>query len=76
MVRTLLAASLVYVYGHPWFDGMRPPTLERPLQVFHAEVNKAAWTGEHMLVSFDDVRLRSYVKAYLTRVDGQISRAK
>jgi len=76
MLRTLLAASLVYIYGHPWFDGMRPATLERPLQFFHAEVNEAAWNGEQVLTGFEDVRLRGYVKAYMTRVDGQLKQVR
>lgn len=74
MVKTILAASLVYIYGHPWFDGMRPPTLEHPLQFFHAEVNTVAFSGEQLLLGINDPRLRSYVRAYLTRVDGQIRR--
>ncbi len=76
MVRTLLAASLVYAYGHPLFDGIRPPKLDRPLQAFHTEVNKAAWTGGHVLVSFDDAWLRKYARAYMNRVDSQIHRTQ
>ena len=37
MVRTLLAASVIYCYAHPLFDGLRPATLERPLQFFYAQ---------------------------------------
>jgi hypothetical protein len=75
MVKTLLAASLVYVYGHPWFDGLRPKKLEHSLQYFHAEVNAVALGGEQLLMGINDPQLRSYVRSYVTRVDGQIRRA-
>jgi hypothetical protein len=42
MVRTLLAACAVYCDAHPLFDGLRPATLERPLQFFYRQVNEAA----------------------------------
>ena len=72
MVRTLLAASAVYCYAHPLFDGLRPATLERPLQFFYVQVNEAASQGRELL-RFDDARMRAYAQTYMKRVDAQIS---
>jgi hypothetical protein len=76
MVRTLLAASLVYWYGHPLFDGWRPATLERPLQFFYVQVNEAASQSRLFLSGFNDARIRSYVQRYMQRVDTQLNQAR
>ena len=76
MVRTLLAASVVYCYAHPLFDGLRPATLERPLQFFYAQVNEAAAQGRQLLTRFDDARVRAYAQTYMKRVDAQLKQAK
>jgi hypothetical protein len=76
MVRTLLAASVVYCYAHPWFDGLRPATLERPLQFFYAQVNEAATQGRALLTRFDEGRMRVYAQTYMKRVDAQLKQAK
>ena len=75
MMKCLLALTVVYVLGHPVFDGLRPATFERPLQLFYAEINAAAWNGQQVLAGIDDARLRGYVKDYVTRVDAQIKQA-
>jgi len=75
MVRTLLAASLVYCYAHPLFDGWRPATLERPLQFFYAQVNEAASQSRRVLTGFDDTRVRAYAQSYMKRVDAQFKQA-
>jgi hypothetical protein len=75
MVRTLLAASVVYCYAHPLFNGLRPATLERPLQFFYAQVNEAASQGRQLLTRFDDARMRAYAQAYMKRVDAQLKQA-
>ncbi len=72
MLKCLLTMTLVYIYGHPMFDGWRPARLEHPLQMFYAEVNAAAWNGQQVLAGFDDARLRRHMRDYLTRVDAQI----
>jgi hypothetical protein len=76
MVRTLLAASIVYCYAHPLFDGLRPATLERPLQFFYAQVNEAATQGRVLLTRFDEGRMRAYAQTYMKRVDAQLKQAK
>jgi hypothetical protein len=76
MVRTLLAACAVYCYAHPLFDGLRPATLERPLQFFYAQVNEAASQGRELLTRFDDARMRAYALTYMKRVDTQLKQAK
>ena len=76
MVRTLLAVSVVYCYAHPLFDGLRPATLERPLQFFYAQVNEAAAKGRQLLTRFDDARVRAYAQTYMKRVDAQLKQPK
>jgi hypothetical protein len=76
MVRTLLAASVIYCYAHPLFDGLRPATLERPLQFFYAQVNEAASQGRELLTRFDEARIRAYAQTYMKRVDAQLKQAK
>jgi hypothetical protein len=76
MVRTLLAACAVYCYAHPLFDGLRPATLERPLQFFYAQVNEAASQGRELLTRVDDARMRAYALTYMKRVDTQLKQAK
>jgi hypothetical protein len=76
MVRTLLAACVVYCYAHPLFDGLRPAMLERPLQFFYAQVNEAASQGRALLTRFDDTRMRAYAQTYMKRVDAQLKQVK
>ena len=76
MVRTLLAACVVYCYAHPLFDGLRPATLERPLQFFYAQVNEAALQGRELVTRFDESRMRAYAQTYMKRVDAQLKQAK
>jgi hypothetical protein len=76
MVRTLLAACAVYCYAHPLFDGLRPATLERPLQFFYVQVNEAASQGRGLLTRFDEARIRAYAQTYMKRVDAQLKQAK
>jgi hypothetical protein len=54
MWRIMVAAALVYGYGHPKFDGQRPASLDRALQGFYVSVNKAATSGRQMLARFGD----------------------
>jgi hypothetical protein len=54
MWRIIVAAALVYVCGHPKFDGQRPAALDRALQGFYVTVNKAAVTGRQALTRFSD----------------------
>jgi len=76
MVRTLLAASVIYCYAHPLFDGLRPATLDRPLQFFYVQVNEAASQGRELLTRFDESRMRAYAQTYMKRVDAQLKQAK
>jgi hypothetical protein len=69
MIRALVVAAAVYAYGHPAFDGYRPPVLDKPLQGFHAEVNVAARNGRRALASFDEESAIRYLNVYIQRVD-------
>jgi hypothetical protein len=69
MLRTLVAAGLVYTWGHPALDGYRPALLDRPLQSFYADVNTTARDGRRAFSVLDDARTLRYLKGYVDRLD-------
>jgi hypothetical protein len=71
MWRTLIAATLVYGYGHPSLDGFRPALLDRPLQSFHQDVNSTARDGKKVIATIDDARAR-YLKEYIERIEAHL----
>ena len=75
MWRSIAIAALVYAYGHPNFDGYRPAGLDRPLQAFYVEVNKAALTGRQALARVDDDRVVRYLKSYVDTVEAELRSA-
>jgi hypothetical protein len=76
MWRSIVAAALVYGYGHPGFDGYRPGMIDRPLQSFYKEVNHAARDGQKALATLDDARAMRYLKSYIDRMDSQLRSAE
>jgi hypothetical protein len=64
MWRSLIAAALLYGYGHPVLDSVRPGFLDGPLQGLHREVNQAAVDGHRALTMLDDARSMRYMKRY------------
>ncbi len=72
MFRSLIAAAVVYAYGHPAFDGYRPSILDKPLQGFYGDVNIAARNGRNVLASFDGARAVSYLNYYVQRIDTEL----
>ena len=75
MWRTLIAAAIVYGYGHPSLDGYRPSLLDRPLQSFYADVNSTARDGRKVLATLDDARCMRYLKGYIAKMDAQLRSA-
>ncbi|HEV2957147.1 MAG TPA: hypothetical protein VGX95_13600 [Xanthobacteraceae bacterium] len=75
MWRSIAIAALVYGYGHPKFDGYRPAGMDRALQAFYVEVNKAAATGRQALARFDDEAAVRYVKNYAGKVEDELKPA-
>jgi hypothetical protein len=71
MWRSLCIAVVVYGSGHPSLDGYRPAVLDKPLQAFHQQVNKAALQGQQMLAGLNVARA-GYVKAYLGQAERQL----
>jgi hypothetical protein len=72
MWRSIAMAAVVYACGHPHFDGYRPAGLDRPLQAFYVEVNKAALTGRRALARVDDDAAVRYVKTYVDNVEAEL----
>jgi hypothetical protein len=74
MWRCVLAAVLVYGCGHPALEGYRPEWLERPLQGFYQEVQKAAVHGRFALASFDQERISGYIRIFTDRFQSEVSK--
>jgi hypothetical protein len=72
MWRTVVAAALVYAYGHPGFDGMRPAVLDHPLQAFHAAANEVARDGHRVLANLESSRAKQHVKTYIDRIEAEL----
>jgi hypothetical protein len=71
MWRHLVLTGIVYLCGHPTFDGSRPDLLDRPLQGFYYAVNEAALQGEQVLARVNEARTR-YQQTLLETVRRQI----
>jgi hypothetical protein len=72
MWRSLIVAAIIYVYGHPLFDGFRPVALDRPLQGFYAEVNSVALAGRRALAGLGDRRHLGELNVYLDRIEARL----
>jgi hypothetical protein len=76
MWRSLAIAVLVYGYGHPALDMVRPAALDQPLQAFYREVNQVAHEGKKAITSFSGERSMRYVKDYIDYVEAQLREGK
>jgi hypothetical protein len=74
MWRTVLTAILAYGFGHPYFDGSRPATFDRPLQAFHIQVDNAARVGWQKFLVIEDRVMRFAIGA-AARVEEQVNRS-
>ena len=72
MWRTLIAAALLYGYGHPSAEGMRPAFLDAPLEGLHREINQATSDGRRVLAVLDDARSMRYLQGYTNKLDEMI----
>jgi hypothetical protein len=75
MWRSIVMAALVYAYGHPKFDGYRPAGMDRALQGFYVDVNKAAASSRQTLGRFDDDAAVRFVKDYVGNVEAELKPA-
>jgi hypothetical protein len=76
MWRSVVAAVLIYGYGHPSLEGIRPEFLDGPLKAFYEQVNHVASDGKHALTSLDPSSSMRYLKGYIERMDSQLREAK
>jgi hypothetical protein len=65
-------AAIIYGYGHPLFDGLRPSSIDAPLQIFHNEVTQAALDGARVVITIDESRAARYVKNRLDVTEQRI----
>jgi hypothetical protein len=75
MIRTSIAAALVYALGLPFFDGYRPAVLNEPVQTFAAQIDLAARYSWRMAASIDAPHLKRYVSLYVERIGRELRRA-
>jgi hypothetical protein len=75
MLRSAIAAVLIYAYGHPDLEAARPAVLDAPLQGFHRDINMIISDGYRVITRFDDDRAVAAVKSYADHLDTQL-RAK
>jgi hypothetical protein len=76
MLRTLFAAAAVYICGIPALDQVRPTFLDKPIEAFYVEVNRAAQDGRHALAPLADGRAMHYLKAYIANVKAHLHSGK
>jgi hypothetical protein len=72
MLRSVAIAALLCGYGHPSFDGYRPAGLDRALQAFYLEVNKATASGRLALARFDSGAAVRSVRNYVDSVEAEL----
>jgi hypothetical protein len=72
MWRTVVAAALIYAYGHPAFEGWRPSGLDGALQAFYVAANDVARDGQRMLMGFESARAKHALKTYYERIDTEL----
>jgi hypothetical protein len=72
MVRTSIAAALVYALSLSFFDGYRPAVLDEPLHTFAAQINLAAQYSWPTVPSIDVARVKQYVAAYVERTRAEL----
>ena len=75
MIRTSIAAALVYALGLSFFDGYRPATLDDPLKTFAAQINLATQYCWRKVPPLDVARAKQYVAAYIERTGAELRRA-
>ena len=72
MWRSLIAAALLYGYGHPSAEGLRPSFLDQPLQGLHREVNQATVDGRRVLTLLDDARSMRYLDGFSDAIEDML----
>jgi hypothetical protein len=76
MWQTVVAATLIYAYGHPAFDGFRPSALDAPLHAFHAAANDAVRDGQRTLLGLDRARAQQHLNVYYDRIETELRPAE
>jgi hypothetical protein len=72
MWRTLIAATIVYVCGHPALNHFRPAFLNKPLQGFYTDVNLTAQEGRHVLSTLGNSRAVHYLCSSVAFVSSKL----
>jgi hypothetical protein len=72
MLRSAIAALLIYAYGHPDLEAARPAVLDRPLQGFHKDINGIVADAYRAVMRFDGDRAIEAAKGYADHLETQL----
>jgi hypothetical protein len=75
MIRTSIAAALVYALGLSFFDGYRPATLDEPLKTFANQIDFTTQYCWRKMPSLDVAHAKQYVSAYIERASAELRRS-
>jgi hypothetical protein len=71
MLRSAIAAVLIYAYGHPGLEAARPAMLDGPLQGFHRDINTIVADAYRAVTRIDDDRAIAAVKGFASHLEAQ-----
>ena len=68
MIRTSIAAAVVYALGLSFFDGYRPATLDDPLKTFVARINLATQFCWRKVPPLGPMEIEAALRRRLSRI--------
>jgi hypothetical protein len=75
MLRSAIAAVLIYGYGHPGLEAARPAVLDRALQGFHRDINTIVSDAYRVITRFDEDRAVAAVRGYADHLETQLRKS-
>jgi hypothetical protein len=75
MLRSAIAGILIYGYGHPGLEALRPAFVDHALQGFHRDVNTVVADAYFAVTRIDDERVIAAARGYAGHLETQL-RAK
>jgi hypothetical protein len=75
MLRSAIAGLLIYGYGHPGLEALRPAIMDGALQGFHRDVNTVVADAYFAITRIDEERVIAAARGYAGHLETQL-RAK
>jgi hypothetical protein len=72
MWRGVPAIFIIYGWGHPSLESVRPGWLDRPLQAFHQDVNTAAREGQTAIANFDSAQHLRFLQDFVVSIQSKV----